>query len=358
MNLAHLATPYAERYVARLVTIRRQRTLPFPGRVTRRLGERVAAESIIAETDRPRGYHLFKLDQVLGRRIRNPARVMVKRTGDTVEEGEVLARTGAIVSRQYVSPVEGQILDMRGNRVLIQVAPQHIELSAFYPGQIVDVLPGMGAVIETSGTLVQGAWGTGRALRATLYVPVPGEDAPLLPGQISDQHVGAIVVGGRTLDEDAIAQATESRVRAVVVASISSRLLPMVQESGLSLILTEGVGDFPMAADAFELLQSCVGQEVCLNPSPQGASRVQRPEIFCYAPGEDGPPLAAPTMSLEVGARVRALRAPYQNDVGEILSLPASPRRLSSGAQVWGAEVDLESAGVVFIPLENLEILR
>jgi hypothetical protein len=283
---------------------------------------------------------------------------MVKRNGDLVAKGDVIARTGMLFTRQYASPVEGQILDMRDNRVLIQVAPQHVELSAFYPGQIVDVLPGKGVVIETSGALVQGVWGTGPALRATLHVPVPGSDVPLLAGQLSDEHVGTIVVGGRTLDEDAISQATEGRVRAVIVGSISSDLLPLVQESGLSLILTEGIGDYAMAAGTFELLQSCVGQEVCLNPAAQAASRMQRPEVFCYTPGEDGPPLTAPTTSLEIDARVRALRAPYQNDVGEIVSLPAAPRRLASGAEAWGAEVDLESAGKVFVPLENLEILR
>ena len=74
MNVAHMATPYVERYVTRLVTVRRQRTLPFPGRVTRRLGERVAAESIIAEADVPRGYHLIELDQVLHRRVRDARR--------------------------------------------------------------------------------------------------------------------------------------------------------------------------------------------------------------------------------------------------------------------------------------------
>jgi hypothetical protein len=358
MNVAGLATPYVERYVARLVTIRRRRILPFSGRVTRRLGERVAADSVVAETDMPRGYHLIELNQVLGRRVRDARKVMVKRIGDAVEKDEVIVRTGTLFTRQYASPVEGQILDVRDNRVLIQIAPQHIELSAFYPGQIMDVLPGMGVVIETSGALVQGVWGTGQALRATLHAPVPGGDVPLLAGQISDEHVGAVVVGGRTLDEDAIAKATEGRVRAVVVGSISSRLLPMVEESGLSLILTEGVGDYAMAADTFELLQSCVGQEVCFNPAVQAESRIQRPEIFCYAPGEDGPPLTAPSTSLEVGARVRALRAPYQNDVGEIVSLPVFPRRLASGAEAWGAEVDLPAAGKVFIPLENLELLR
>jgi hypothetical protein len=58
------------------------------------------------------------------------------------------------------------------------------------------------------------------------------------------------------------------------------------------------------------------------------------------------------------GTWVRVLRAPYQNAGGEIVSLPRHPQRLASGITTWGAEVDLESAGTVYVPLENLEIIR
>jgi hypothetical protein len=34
------------------------------------------------------------------------------------------------------------------------------------------------------------------------------------------------------------------------------------------------------------------------------------------------------------------------------------PQRLASGIYAWGAEVDLESTGRVFVPFRNLESIR
>jgi hypothetical protein len=58
------------------------------------------------------------------------------------------------------------------------------------------------------------------------------------------------------------------------------------------------------------------------------------------------------------GTRVRVLRAPHQYAEGRIVSLPEVPQRLACGLTVWGAEVDLDSGGRVFFPLQNLESIR
>jgi hypothetical protein len=362
-KVVYAARPYAERLIRPLVTIRRARTLAYPGRVTRRIDDRVAADSVVAEANVPQGYRLIELDKVKGARTRsargNLARkVMIKRIGDVVERGEVIARFGQLFKKEYASPVSGQIVDMRDTRVLIEAVPQNIELLALYPGQIVDVIQDRGVVIETTGALVQGAWGLGQALRTMLASVVPGGDVPLLAGQITAEHRGMVLLGGRTLDSGAIAQAVENRVRGVIVGSISSHLLPIIAQSGLSFIVTEGFGDVPMHPEAYDLLHSCAGQEVCFQPSTGVEWRTQRPEVFCFIPGQDRPALTEPSPAMGIGTQVRVLRAPYQNAVGEILSLPGYPRRLASGITAWGAEVDLGSAGTVYVPLENLEVIR
>ena len=70
------------------------------------------------------------------------------------------------------------------------------------------------------------------------------------------------------------------------------------------------------------------------------------------------PSLMVPGAALQEGRRVRVLRAPYPYAEGEIVSLPEVPQRLASGLYAWGAEVALDSAGRVFVPLENLESIR
>jgi hypothetical protein len=320
----------------------------------------VAADTVIGETDLPGGYLLVELDQELGPRGRDARKVMEKRVGQGVLRDEVLASTGGMIRKEYVSPVDGTIVDVRDSRVLIEVAPQQVEVMALYPGEIVAVMPRAGTVIETTGALIQGDLGIGPSFRATLHCPVPTGDVPLLAGQITDEHVGGILVGGYTLDAAAIDRAVEARVRGAIVGCIRSDLLPLIKESGLALIVIEGLGDAAMPARTFELLSERVGQEVSFAPTSEGTAQAHKPELFGYSPkgSEDRPALTVPGVTLQEGARVRVLRAPHQHAEGEIVSLPEVPQRLASGLYAWGAEVNLDAAGRVFVPLENLESIR
>jgi hypothetical protein len=170
--------------------------------------------------------------------------------------------------------------------------------------------------------------------------------------------MGTVLVGGRSLEPEAIDAAVQNDVGAIVVGSLSSRLLPAIEASGLSVLVTEGFGDFAMNARTFDLLLSNVGREACLSPALQTRWAVHRPEIIIPLTPETPPPALEPGAELKVGMAVRAARAPYANLVGRVTALPALPRRLPAGIRVRGAEVDLGPAGTAFIPFENLEILR
>jgi hypothetical protein len=216
-------------------------------------------------------------------------------------------------------------------------------------------------VIESTGALIQGDRGIGEAFRATLHCPVPDGDVPLLAGQIHDEHVGSILVGGRSLDAAAVTRAIEAQVRGVIVGSIQSDLLPVIRASNLSLIVSEGLGDAAMPASTFDLLSDYVDQEVCFVPTSESTGRSHKPELFAYTPiedREDPPAQIAPGAPFSRGIRVRVLRDPYLYAEGVIVSLPDLPQRLASGLYAWGAEVDLDSTGRVFVPLQNLESIR
>jgi hypothetical protein len=142
------------------------------------------------------------------------------------------------------------------------------------------------------------------------------------------------------------------------VGSVESALVPILRSSPLAVIATEGLGDLPMAHRTCELLTSYDGHEVCFSPTMQAEWGRYRPEIVI--PLSSTGRLSDPEQStfLAVGTRVRALRAPYEGAQGEIVSLPQHRRRLGSGIATKTAEVDLESVGRVFLPLQNLEIIR
>lgn len=343
--------------IAYLTTTQRTRTLPTQGRVLRRVGDRVAADSPVAEADAPSGYRLVDLDKALGMRVPDIGKVMVKRVGDRVATGEVLARTGRLLKVECVSPVDGQIVDARGNKVLIEVAPEHIALTAFYPGQVVNLIPERGVRIEVAGALVQGAWAHGSEVWATLDCGAPDGDTPLHADQVTAVRMGTILVGGRSVDREVLALAVQAQVRAIVVGSISSDLLPVVDDSPISVMLTEGFGDWPMNAETFKLLQSFAGREACFSPVLRTQWEMRRAEVLIPLPAEGRSRKEEQSTTLAVGSRVRALRAPYENAQGIVVSMPRQPQYLESGIQARGAEVDLDGIGKAFVPFENLELI-
>jgi len=347
---------YAECFATPLTTIHRRRELSVPGIVHCRYGDYVSSDRIVAEAEMPMGYHLLDLESMLGTRIKDIKSALTKEIGDSVEQGEVIARIGRLFKRTCVSPVEGRLLDARRGKVLIESLPSHVDLTAFYSGKVVNVVLDRGVVIEATGALVQGVWGTGRQVRGRLECLVPNGQMTLNAGLVTEAHMGAILVGGRTLDKEVLAAAAHNQAAAIIVGSVSSRLLGAIEESGLSLILTEGFGDFAMNRSAFRVLESHSGQETCCSPTVQPRWETQRPEVFVPRTVSERPPSPG-RATLEAGTRVRVLRAPYENAIGQVVGVPPQPRRLGSGALVRGAEVDLDSEGRAFVPLENLEIM-
>ena len=345
---------YAECFVSSLITVHRRRTLPAPGVVLCRFDEQVSSDRVIAEAEVAQGYRLLDLENELGMRVKDAGQVLQSEIGAMVQAGEVIARRRGLFKRTCVSPVQGTIVDARQGKVLIEVVPEHVELRALYPGKVVNLIPDRGVMIESTGGLIQGMWGAGRARRGRLECLVSAADEALEPDQIQAAHMGTILVGGRGIGQETLARALEYQVGGLIVGSIRSDLLPVLEQSDLSLVATEGFGAFAINAKAFDLLRSQSGQDVCLNP----ALEANRPEIFIPQDVESPPPIAELGAQVEVGTTVRALRAPYENEIGQVVSLPPRPFRLESGVRTLGAEVDLASVGKVFIPFENLEIVR
>ncbi|MDY7078133.1 MAG: hypothetical protein SXV54_14555, partial [Chloroflexota bacterium] len=135
--------------------------------------------------------------------------------------------------------------------------------------------------------------------------------------------------------------------------------ISQAEKATFPVIVTEGIGTVSMSTPIFRLLTTNDGREASISGRTQSRWPVMRPEIIIPLPAETLPPsqtqIGAP---LVVGAQVRVMRAPYMGTVGTVTALPAYARRTETGARVHGAEVDLEQATTVFIPLANLEVLR
>ncbi len=341
--------------------IKRERLLPVRGEVLTDIGTRVEPIDVVARASVGGELHVVDVGKTLSVKSENLDKYLLKAVGDTVEEEEAIAaKGGGLIPLRRVcrSPVAGKIVAIGSGRVVLESKAETFELPAHFRGTVVSVMPSLGVVIETVGALVQGVWGAGGEAQGVLKMVVEDPKEKLGAEAIDVGCHGAIIVGGSSVDEEALEQAEQMQVRGIVVGSVGVDLEDRASDLPFPVIATEGMGQVPMASVIFELLRSNAGREASIS----GVTRLRwgtvRPEIIIPLPGRGATP--SPQQlggALEVGAQVRVIRRPYLGSVGQVVSLPSQPRAVDSGARLRGAEVELEEKGRVFVPYANLELI-
>lgn len=346
-------------HVLPLATIRRERTLPQPGQVLAREGARVNPGDILARAQLP-GRH-FIIDLV--RRLKVPEaqveRYVLAGQGTAVEKGEVIARRPvALGLRKHTvrAPAKGMVVSVGGGKLLFASAGATVEVRAGMIGTVAAVNSESGVVLETTGALVQGLWGSGKVEYGVLRI-VGSEPDQLLPVESLDVSArGAIVVGG-VADENVLRTAETILARGLIVGSMSSMLIPVARFLSYPVLLTEGFGWSGMAAPAWEVLKANDGREAMIDARPADRWTGLRPEVIVpLSPEGQPPPLPSDGRPLAEGQRVRALRPPHAGAVGTVSYVPARAQVLASGVQARCAYVDFGGEEAL-VPLVNLEIL-
>jgi len=353
----------AETRVTPLTNVRRERMLPAPGEILVRAGDRVEPMQVVARTNLPGDFRILPVARLLGVPVQQVERYLLVVPGDTVQQGQIIAKRGRLLARSVKSPIDGMVTASGGGRVLIETPPVPFELHAYISGTVTNVLAPHGLVVETTGALIQGVWGaggepTGESL-GVLKCMVENPDEPLQAQAIDPSCHGMILVGGTGLSSAALEQAQQLQVRGIVVGGLLPELIPQVEQLPFPVVVTEGIGTVPMAEPIFHLLTTNDGREASISGRTRPRWPAVRPEIVIPLPAETLPPSqtehGAP---LAVGTRVRVVQPPYLGAVGTVTALPTRARRTETGIEVHGAEVDLGQEAPVFVPLVNLEALR
>jgi hypothetical protein len=349
----------SEIQVTPLTSIRRERTLPVPGRVLVDIGDRVEATQVIARTDLPGDFHVLSAARLLGVRASRVKRHLQVKVGDRVHRGQVIAKRRGLIPRSVKSPADGVLAAISGQYVLIETRPTTFELLAYIQGTVTSVQEQQSVVIEAIGAVIQAAWGAGSENVGVLKCMVKEPGEPLETEAIDPSCHGMILVGGTGMDERVLERAEEFEARGIVVGGLQPELLPQVKHTPFPVVVTEGIGSVPMSTPAFRLLSTHDGRDASISAQIQTRWGIVRPEVIIQLPAETLPPAPTqPGTPLTIGTQVRATRAPHMGAVGEVVALPAHALRIETGARVRGAEVDLGEGTPVFIPLANLEILR
>jgi hypothetical protein len=347
-----------ETQVSPLSTIRRERILPAPGEVVVRIGDRVEPTQVIARAELPGDFRILQVARLLdipGSQVKRYLRIKL---GDTVQQGQIIAKRG--LGKFVESPIDGMMTASGAGRVLIEASPLPFELRAYIPGTITNIAGAYGAIIETTGAIVQGVWGAGGESFGVLKRLVKGPDKSLRARDIDPSCHGTIIIGGLGLNESVIERAEELQVQGIVTGGFHPGLIPKVKDLQFPIVVTEGIGALPMSAPIFNLLTTNEGREAAISGRLRTRWGITRPEVVIPLPADTVPSTRAqPGSALTAGARVRVVRAPYVGKAGTIVALPAHARYIETKARVRGAEVKLEEEErPIFIPLANLEVLR
>lgn len=346
-----------------LATIRRERRLPIPGKVRVQRGEVVDAATVLAVAEQPAGVVIVDIARALKVSPQRATAYLQRKPGASVRAQEVLARRRIWLGLRTLrarSPVDGEIVMAAGGKVLIRAGTRSLELRAGFPGRVVEVLPDYGAVIETTGALIQAFWSSGADFSGMIRIVTSGAE-PLRARAIDPVAQGTIVVGGAWIEPSALEQAERLQVRGIIAGSMEASLLPMLRELSFPVVLTEGFGRLPMHPGIFRILSMYQGREAfVVRPLGGPNGWPGHPEILIPVPVENPPPPEpAGEAYLHPGVRVRLLREPYRGRTGTVSGISPYPWTLDSGLRSWCAEIQLDGeTDKIRVPVYNVEILR
>jgi len=345
-------------------TVRRERMLPETAvGITHVVkGKTVNLRDVIAQGSVPARFVFIDAMPIL--RLRRPEELdslIIPEIGENVEEGQVLAGRRTDRGRRVFSPVNGIFLYAGEGRLIIQETPAVIDVEAGLVGNVIEVYPNRGAVIEAYGALVQGVWGNGRRVIGALRLePEDGLESIFDDQAIGQRYSGTVVLTRRALKDISLSVIADQSIGGVIAPSMDPALIERALHLPAAILLTEGFGDLRMSNQLYSLLEEFVERQATVDAIvPDRWEDTNRPEVFINLPARSGdrPPAPRIEQPVRVGEQVRLTRAPHIGSIGEITHLPKTPRLLDNGLRVPCAQVVLVTGESVMVPLANLEVL-
>ncbi len=366
-----------------LVIVRKRRILPLAGEVLVKEKVVVTPETVVARTYIPGNPTVVNVADKFGLEpgVDEITYYMAKKSGDAVKKGEVLAKSSSLFGlfkKEVSSPIDGfveNISNMTG-MVVLREPPVPVELRAYIPGVVTQVMLKEGCVIETPAAFLQGIFGIGGETDGPLQVAESG--SMMNENMVTADMKGKIVVAPSSVSIGALRKAVKVGVKGVVTSCIDEKELTEfmgyevgvaitgTEESGLTLIATEGFGnDMPMSKNTLKILKSFEGKLACINGATQIRAGVLRPEVIVPRDVKGTAAIAsydvedtqAVSEGLKPGILIRVIREPYFGCIGHVSGLPPELQVVETGSTVRVLEADLEDGRHVVVPRANVEII-
>ncbi|MCP4416598.1 MAG: hypothetical protein GY805_08245 [Chloroflexi bacterium] len=337
--------------------IRRERILPKSGEIVVRVGQEVSPIQVVARTTMATDFAILSAAEKLEVAPAALTEHLRVEKGAVVEAGTVLAsRKRLLGKRQVVSPVDGVFFDVVNGRIAIQPTSDWLELRALVAGRIVSYVSDRGVTIETSGSLIQAAWGSGQEGVGELKLISAAPDAVLTPDQLNIDVTGQVLVIGCLTALEQFHRAEDLGIRGLIVGSTTAEICRAGQESPLPLIVTDGIGKHGMLMPIFRLLQQADGRSASLFGDYDAAAG-QRPEIILPQAATLGVGATTVKKGLNLGQIVRILGATQAAPVGTIKYIYERLQSTPIGVKVAGVDVELTDGRILFVPTANLDVI-
>lgn len=345
-------------HILPLTLIRRRRVLPVAGRVLVSEGQKVNAVDVIAEVNRPGQHTLVDVRRELGlARTDEAEKLIVHQPGETIRQGELIAQTGGVFRQVINSPVSGKIVAISAGRVLIETpATQPLKVLAGTSGVVRELIAEYGALIETSGALVQGLIGNNHIDQGVLVVLARSPEDEFTTARLDVSMRGTVVLGGHCSQVDALRMAGEMALRGLILSSITADLIPAIQQMAYPIIVLEGIGKIPFDVESFQVLTTSAKRDICINATAYQPYADERPELIVPLPSIGGLPVK--TGEYSAGKKVRILAAPYAAQIGTLVQVRKGLTRLKNGILAPAGDVRLENNELLTVPLANLDMLE
>jgi hypothetical protein len=360
--------------VTRSTVVRKTRRLPLAGTVLATMGQRVTAGDVVARTDLPGKVHLLNLANTLGVLPDEMTPTLRVEIGGAVRKGQLIAEARTffgLLRSQALSPIEGtleSISEVTGMAVFRE-PPVPVAVTAYVDGEIVELIPDEGVIVEARGALIQGIFGLAGERTAPLVQVAKAPDEVLEAAHLTAAHAGKVIVGGGRATLPALRRAIELGVAGVVCGGFAYQdvkellgydvgvAITGTEELATTLVVTEGFGDIAMARATFELLTGLDGRRASITGATQIRAGVIRPEVLVPDPEAAATAHEVEHKGLEIGAPVRCIRAPYFGRIGTIAALPVELHTMPSETRVRVLEVAFADERIV-VPRANVEVIE
>ncbi len=345
-------------YVLPLTTIRRERLLQVPGRLVVRQGQKVNPTDVIAEAEASPQHIMLDVARGLGLSRNEADKHIQRKAGDHVSQGDVIAGPVGFPRRVVRAPRAGQVVVTGSGQVFMEVENPPLVIQAGIPGMVISLLPERGATIETTGALIQGVWGNGLIDYGLMHVLAHKPEELLTSNQLDVSLRGSVILAGYCEDPEVLMAAEDLPARGLILASMTSSLIPYALKLSFPLLVVEGFGLLPMNTVAYNLLSTSDRREVALNAEPLDIYKNTRPEIVIPLPTSGKPPMPRETVMFSPEQQVRIVRAPYKSQIGKVVALHTGLEVFPTKVRSPAAEVRLENDEKVLVPLVNLEVIE